>query len=81
MQYWDFYLDRQLSYLHQFIDWTGSRPLEVLKLHTKDINFDRGNYTKHDIESGKILPQPMNGKIRVVLLEQYCWQPMGVYAD
>ncbi len=63
------------------MDWTGSRPLEVLKLQTKDIDFDRGNYTKHDTKSGKTLLQPMNGNIRAVLLEQYCWQPMGVYAD
>ena len=29
---WQSYPDRQLSHLHQFIGWTGSRPSEALKL-------------------------------------------------
>jgi len=69
-QVWESYPDRQLSHLHQFIGWTGSRPSEALKLLWKDIDFDRGNYIKRDTKSGKTLIQPMNEKVREVLLRQ-----------
>jgi integrase len=67
---WQPYPDRQLSHLHQFIGWTGSRPSEALKLLWKDIDFDRGNYIKRDTKSGKMLIQPMNEKVHEVLLRQ-----------
>ena len=69
-QVWESYQDRQLSHLHQFIGWTGSRPSEALKLLWKDIDFDRGNYIKRDTKSGKTLIQPMNEKVHEVLLRQ-----------
>ena len=69
-QVWESYPDRQLSHLHQFIGWTGSRPSEALKLLWKDIDFDRGNYIKRDTKSGKMLIQPMNEKVHEVLLRQ-----------
>ena len=69
-QVWESYPDRQHSHLHQFIGWTGSRPSEALKLLWKDIDFDRGNYIKRDTKSGKTLIQPMNEKVREVLLRQ-----------
>ena len=67
---WQSYPDRQLSHLHQFIGWTGSRPSEALRLLWKDIDFDRRNYVKRDTKSGKTLIQPMNEKVREVLLQQ-----------
>jgi integrase len=69
-QVWEAYPDRQLSHLHQFIGWTGSRPSEALKLLWKDVDFDRSNYTKRDTKSGKTLIQPMNEKVHEVLLQQ-----------
>ena len=66
-QVWESYPDRQLSHLHQFIGWTGSRPSEALKLLWKDIDFDRSNYIKRDTKSGKTLIQPMNEKVYEVL--------------
>ena len=62
--------DRQLSHLHQFIGWTGSRPSEALKLQWKDVDFGRRNYTKRDTKSGQTLLQPMSEKVREVLLQQ-----------
>ena len=67
---WQSYPDRQISHLHQFIGWTGSRPLEELKMHWKDVDLDRGNYNKHDTKSGKPLLQPMNEKVHEALLQQ-----------
>ena len=67
---WESYPDCQLTNLHQFIGWTGSRPSEALKLLWKDVDFERGNYTKWDTKSGKTLLQPMNEKVREVLLKQ-----------
>ena len=53
------------------IHWlAGSRPSGALKLLWKDIDFDRGNYNKRDTKSGKMLIQPMNEKVREVLLQQ-----------
>ena len=69
-QVWESYPDRQLSHLHQFIGWTGSRPSEALKLLWKDVDFDRGNYIKRDTKSGMTLTQPMNEKVHEVLLLQ-----------
>ncbi len=69
-QVWESHPDRQLTRLHQFIGWTGSRPSEALKLLWKDVDFERGNYTKRDTKSGKTLLQPMNEKVREVLLQQ-----------
>ena len=45
-------------------------PSEALKLLCKDVDFDRGNYTKRDTKSGQTLLQPMNEKAREVLLQQ-----------
>ncbi len=67
---WQSFPDRQLSRLHQFIGWTGSRPSEELKLLWKDVDFDRRNYAKRDTKSGQTLIQPMNEKVREVLLQQ-----------
>ena len=67
---WESYPDCQLTNLHQFIGWTGSRPSEALKLLWKDVDFERGNYTKRDTKSGKTLLQLMNEKVREVLLKQ-----------
>ena len=64
---WQTYPDRQLSHLHQFIGWTGSRPSEALKLLWKDVDFDRRNYVKRDTKSGKTLIQLMNDKAHEVL--------------
>ena len=36
----------------------------------KDVDFERGNYTKWDTKSGKTLLQLMNEKVREVLLKQ-----------
>ena len=69
-QVWESYPDRQLAHLHQFIGWTGSRPSEALKLQWKDVDFGRKNYTKRDTKSGQTLLQPMNEKVREVLLQQ-----------
>ena len=69
-QVWESYPDRQLAHLHQFIGWTGSRPSEALKLLWKDVDFGRRNYTKRDTKSGQTLLQPMNEKVREVLLQQ-----------
>ena len=69
-QVWESYPDRQLAHLHQFIGWTGSRPSEALKLLGKDVDFGRRNYTKPDTKSGQTLLQPMNEKVREVLLQQ-----------
>jgi integrase len=60
----------KLSHLHQFIGWTGSMPSEALKLLWTDVDFERGNYTKRDTKSGQTLLQPMNEKVREVLLQQ-----------
>ena len=67
---WQSYPDLQLAQLHQFIGWTGSRPSEALKLLWKDVDFGRRNYTKRDTKSGQTLLQPMNEKVREVLLQQ-----------
>ena len=67
-QVWESYPDCQLAHLQQFIGWTGSRPSEALKLQWKDVDFGRRNYTKRDTKSGQTLLQPMNEKIREVLL-------------
>ena len=67
---WQSYPDRQLSHLHQFTGWTGSRPSEALKLLWKDVDFDRRNYVKRDTKSGKTLIQLMNEKAHEVLLQQ-----------
>ena len=45
-------------------------PSEALKLLWTDVDFERGNYTKRDTKSGKTLLQPMNEKVREVLLRQ-----------
>ena len=45
-------------------------PSEALKLLWTDVDFERGNYTKRDTKSGKTLLQPMNEKVREVLLKQ-----------
>ena len=69
-QVWESHPDRQLTHLHQFIGRTGSRPSEALKLLWKDIDFERGNYTKRDTKSGHTLLQPVNEKVCEVLLQQ-----------
>ena len=69
-QVWASHPDRQLAFLHQFIGWTGSRSSETLKLKWKDVDFDRGNYIKRETKSGQTLLQPMNEKVREVLLQQ-----------
>ncbi|MEC7221266.1 MAG: tyrosine-type recombinase/integrase [SAR324 cluster bacterium] len=69
-QVWESHPIRQLTNLHQFIGWTGARPSEALKLLWKDVDFERGNYTKRDTKSSQTMLEPMNEKVRESLLRQ-----------
>ena len=62
-QVWESHPDRQLTHLHQFIGWTGSRPSEALQLLWKDVNLDRENCIKQDTKGNQTLLQPMNEKL------------------
>ena len=60
----------QLSHLHQFIAWTGSRASEPLKLLWTDVDFKQRLYTKRDTKSGKSLIFPMSERLHYILKQQ-----------
>ena len=60
----------QLSHLHQFIAWTGSRASEPLKLLWVDVDLTQRFYVKRDTKSRKSLTFPMTAKIHSILQHQ-----------
>ena len=60
----------QLSHLHQFIAWTGSRAPEPLKLLWVDVDLTQRFYIKRDTKSGKSLTFPMSAKLLSILQQQ-----------
>ena len=67
---WASYHDRLIAHLHQFIDWSSSRPSEVLKLLWMDVDMSQRFYIKRDTKSRKSLTFTMTAKIHSILQHQ-----------